>query len=177
MIATGSVLWTVKRKGLHTKPFFGLRLAEGLNIGAIACLPAGMAAFFLANRLLPAAMPGRADVEVSTLFWVWFGLAALSCLRPVRRAWAETLGLAGALFLAIPLVNAATTERGLPHSLLSGDTLFATFDLAMLVIGGLLAFASWAVATNAVPMRSTRRAARNAAPAAANETMQAADAA
>lgn len=155
MVGTGLVLWTVKRKRPNAAPFFGLRLTERLNVGAIACLPAGMAAFFLANRLLPAAMPGRADAEVSIMFWTWFGLAAIACLRPIRRAWTETLAIAATAFLALPFVNALTTERGLFVSVQSGDWLFVAFDMAMMATGALLGFAAWRTTQGA--SRPTRR--------------------
>ncbi len=140
MVGTGQVLWVVKRRKPNAAPFFGLRLVERLNIGAIACLPTGMAAFLLANRLIPAGLPGRAELEVSAMFWVWFGLAVLSLLRPPRRAWIEALSLAAIAFAAAPLVNALTTDRGLIASLASGDWLFVSFDLAMLAIGALCGF-------------------------------------
>lgn len=143
MVGTGLMLWTVKHKRPNAPSFFGLRLAERLNVGAIACLPAGMAAFLLANRLLPATAPERAAAEVSVMFWTWFGLAAIACVRPIRRAWTETLAIAAAAFLALPLVNALTTDRGFLASLARGDMLFVAFDLAMLATGGLLGFAAW----------------------------------
>jgi len=121
----------------------GLALVERLNIGVIACLPAGMAAYLLANRLIPADLPGRSDLEVQAMFWVWFGLAAVSLVRPARRAWRETLALAAAAFAAIPLVNALTTDRGLFASLATGDGLFAAFDLSMLAIAALIGFGAW----------------------------------
>lgn len=158
MVGTGLVLWTVKRKRPNAAPFFGLRLAERLNVGAIACLPVGMAAFLLANRLLPASMPGRADVEVSIMFWAWFGLAAVACLRPIRRAWTETLALAAIAFLAIPIASALTTTRGLLPSWQKGDWLFVAFDLAMITTGALLGFAAWRAAQSSLAPARKRKA-------------------
>lgn len=143
MVGTGLILWTVKRKRPDVAPFFGIRLVERVNVGAIACLPAGMAAFLIANRLLPATMVGRADAEVAIMFWTWFGLATVACLRPIRRAWTETLAIAAIAFLALPLVNTLTTDRGLFRSLANGDGLFVAFDIATLATGALLSFAAW----------------------------------
>lgn len=178
MVGTGLVLWTVKRKRPNAAPFFGIRLAERLNVGAIACLPAGMAAFLLANRLLPAGLPGRSELEVQAMFWTWFGLAALACLRPIRRAWTETLAIAALAFLAIPIVNAITTDRGLIPSLIGGDRLFAAFDLAMLATAALLGFAAWRASIVKAPnVRKPRPAPRAPAPspvqAEARETVDA----
>ncbi len=151
------MLWTAKRGKPGAMPFFGYRLVQRLNIGAIACLPAGMAAFLLANRLIPATLPGRADLEVSTMFWMWFGLAAASLLRPVRRAWIETLAIAAAICAAVPLVNALTTGRGLIHSIMVGDGLFIAVDLVMLCAAALLGFAAWHAARKPLPASRTRR--------------------
>jgi len=172
MVGTGLMLWTVKRKRPGAAPFFGIRLAERLNVGAIACLPAGMAAFLLANRLLPVTLPARGDVEVSIMFWTWFGLAALACVRPIRRAWTETLAIAAVAFLALPLVNALTTDRGLIRSVVSGDWLFVAFDLAMLATGALLGFGAWRAAQ--ISSRSARK--RRAAERPVNPLREAADA-
>lgn len=160
MVGTGLLLWTAKRRKPGAKPFFGFRLVERLNITAIACLPAGMAAFLLANRLIPAELPGREALEVKAMYWTWFGLAALMLLRPVRRAWPEALALSAAAFLSLPLVNIATTDRGLFASLRTGDALFLSFDTAMIAIGALLAFGAWrAMQVKAAPVRKRRVAA------------------
>lgn len=142
MVGTGLLLWTVKRSKPGQPPFFGGRVVNRLNIGALACLPAGMAAFFLANRLIPSGLPGRADMEVAAMFWTWFGLAGLSLLRPGDIAWVETLAVSATAFAAVPVANALLTDRGLVASLPSGDWLFVSFDLAMLVIAAALAFAA-----------------------------------
>ena len=175
MVGTGLVLWTVKRKRPNAPPFFGLRLAERLNMGVIACLPAGMAAFLLANRLLPAGMAGRADAEVAIMFWTWFGLAAATFLRPISRAWTETLAIASIAFLALPLINALTTRRDLFTSLANGDGLFVAFDFAMLATSALLGFGAWRTATKAP--RPSRQGNRKAlAPSGAPQLTEAADA-
>lgn len=157
MVATGLLLWTAKRRRPGANPFFGFRLVERLNIATIACLPAGMAAFLLANRLIPAEWQGRAALEVSAMFWVWSGLATLSLFRPVRRAWVEALSLCAAAFAAMPLVNMATTDRGTFASLVTGDWLFLSFDAAMISVAALLGFGAWhAGQIRAAPRRRQR---------------------
>lgn len=171
MVGTGLLLWTAKRRRPDARPFFGFRLVERLNIGAISCLPAGMAAYLLANRLIPATLPARADMEVAAMFWVWFGLATLSLARPVHRAWPETLAIAAAAFAALPLVNIATTERGLFHSLAAGDWLFLAFDLAFVAVAALLGFAAWRAGR---PRKTTARGQRSAPMGVSGETVDAA---
>ena len=143
MVGTGLLLWTAKRRKPGATPFFGLKLVERLNIGVIAGLPIGMAAYLLANRLIPADAANRADAEVATMFWVWGGVAVLQLLRPARHAWTEGFAIGALAFAAIPVADTLTTSRGLPGSMLSGDTLFAAFDVAMLAVAALLALGAW----------------------------------
>lgn len=167
MVGTGLLLWTAKRRKPGADPLFGFCLVERLNIAAIACLPAGMAAYLLANRLIPADMPDRSAQEVATMFWIWFGLATLSLLRPVARAWPETLGVAAAAFAALPLVNMLTTDRGLIRSVMTGDTLFLAFDGAFFAIAALMGFGAWR-ATRRRPVVTARRRSASAPQEASN---------
>lgn len=165
MVGTGLLLWTAKRRKPGAPPFFGFRLVERLNIGAIACLPAGMAAFLLANRIIPADTIGRAGMEVSAMFWTWFGLAAVSTLRPVKKAWPEMLSLSALSFAALPVVNMVTTDRGFVRSFANNDWLYLSFDAAFLVMAALLGFGSWRASRQKAPPVARRR--RIAAPASA----------
>lgn len=72
----------------------------------------------------------------------------LSLGRPARQAWVETLAACALLYAAIPLVNAATTPRGLPASVMAGDAIFILFDLMMILTATGFAFAARKVATH-----------------------------
>ncbi|WP_395397845.1 PepSY-associated TM helix domain-containing protein [Novosphingobium sp. BL-8A] len=150
MVGTGLVLWTVKRRQRlpdPSRPHFGFRLVERLNITAIAGLGAGIPAYFLANRLLPTGIPDRPEWEINTLFLVWLGVLLWALVRPPLRGWIESLSLAGLLYAAVPFVNAFTTNRGMPVSLMRGDWLFVSFDLVMLAFA--VAFATGAAKLSA----------------------------
>ena len=109
------------------------------------------------------------------MFWTWFGLAAAAFLRPISRAWTETLAIAAIAFLALPLINALTTRRDLVTSLANGDGLFVAFDFAMLATSALLGFAAWRTATKAP--RPSRQGNRKApAPSGAPQLTEAVDA-
>jgi uncharacterized iron-regulated membrane protein len=143
IIGSGLILWVVKRRPKQVKqkagPDFGFRLVEGLNVGTIAGLHIAIPAYFLANRLLPLNLPGRAEWEAHIMFSVWLLALLHPIVRPIPRAWVEQWTLAAAAFLLLPLVNALTTERGLIHSLAAGDWVFAGFDLTCIVAAGLFA--------------------------------------
>lgn len=147
MVATGLLLWAVKERARHAKAVargaragWASRLVDGLNIGAIAGLPIAMAAFFWANRLLPVAMPQRAQAEIDLFFGVWAVAALAALCRPGRGMWVLQLGLAAALFGGIPLLNAATTGTHLGVALPAGLWRVAGFDLVCLALG--IAFAA-----------------------------------
>jgi uncharacterized iron-regulated membrane protein len=164
MVGSGLVLWTVKRRLKlpdPARPHFGFRLVARLNVAAIAGLPAGIAAYFLANRLLPLDLAGRAQWEIHSLFLVWGGVLAWAIARPEKRAWIEALGLCAALFAAVPLVNALTVPRNGVTGLIAGDWLFVAFDLAMLLLALGFGFAARkaARAKAAAPRRARAAAA------------------
>lgn len=181
MVATGCVLWAVKqrqqaaRKGTGKDggtgkkgggAGFGTRLAEHLNIAAIAGLPLSMAAFFWANRLLPAGMPQRAEWEVHVFFMVW-GLCLLHpLLRRGRQAWVEQFAAGALAFALLPVLNGLVTRRHLLATLGEGDRVRAWFDLGLLGCGALLALLAWKVARHRPATPPPSKAARGrAAPA------------
>lgn len=139
MIATGLVLWAVKRRQRVEKagqaPHAGLRLVEKLNVATILGLPVAIAAYFWANRLLPLEMVDRAAWEVNSLFLVWLLLFVHAALRPTAKVWMEQSWLAALAFALLPLVNALTTDRHLGHALPQDDWVMAGFDLSMLALG------------------------------------------
>ncbi|WP_334186144.1 PepSY-associated TM helix domain-containing protein [Novosphingobium sp.] len=164
MVGSGLILWTVKRRTRlpdPARPHLGFRLVERLNIGMMIGPVAGIAAYFLANRLLPFASADRADREIETLFLAWGLLFGWVLSRPPARAWIEGLATAALLYAMVPLVNALTTTRGLVASVMAGDWVYAGFDMTMAALSGALAFAAWQLASRpqASPPRRARRVA------------------
>ncbi|MBH1965716.1 MAG: PepSY domain-containing protein [Comamonadaceae bacterium] len=157
MIATGLVLWTVKRRrhhlcsGRESAEHFGVRLVENLNVATIAGLPLAVAAYFLANRLLPIELSDRAAWEFHTLFAVWLGSFFYALARPLIRAWIELLWAVCLAYALVPLINALTTDRHLGRSLSAGDWEFAGFDLTMLALSGLFAVMAFKVQRRLTP--------------------------
>jgi len=140
MIATGLVLWAVKRR--RNAATVGHKIVDALNVTAITGLPIAIAAYFLCNRLVSAASPGRTVWEVGCFFAVWLIAGLHAAIRPQRAAWREQLWLAATLFAAAPFVNAVTTGRGLPRSLMNGDWVFGGFDLTALATAALFAMSA-----------------------------------
>lgn len=120
-IATGMVLWTASRADGRG---FGHRLIERLTVGAIGGLPLAMAAWFLANRLIPAGVTDRRDIEVNAFFLTWGAGLLFGLIRMPRRGWIELTGATAGAWLAVPILSAITVGR-----------LFPAFDLVALALG------------------------------------------
>ncbi|MGH6617493.1 PepSY-associated TM helix domain-containing protein [Sphingomonas sp.] len=149
MIATGLILWTVKRRARlpdPAHPHLGFRIVERLNIGVVTGFPLALAGYFLANRLLPVTMAGRPEREIAALFVVWGAALAWAALRPPARGWIELSAACALAYAAVPVVSGIVTGRGLPASLVAGDTLFIAFDGMMLLLAGTFAAIAWMLA-------------------------------
>lgn len=141
MIATGLVLWTIKRQKSHVGPASGMgyRIVEILNVGIVAGLLVAIGGFFWANRLLPLALSERSFWEIRCFFIVW-GLCLLHSLfrRGSIMAWRDQLYGAAFLLAGLPLLNGLTTNSHLLMAVPKGQWAIAGVDLTGLVIGVLL---------------------------------------
>ncbi|KAF1055553.1 MAG: hypothetical protein GAK43_00348 [Stenotrophomonas maltophilia] len=167
MVATGLVLWTVKRRTQlpdPARPHLGFRIVERLNIGFVSGLPVAMLTFLWGNRLLPLDAANRSDAEVKVFFYAWAACLLHVLLRAPRRGWVEQLALGGVLALGLPLYNLVAWHGGLNSALLVGDGAKAGIDIALLLIGGGLLWAARKV-HRFVPAQCTPRAARAGAAA------------
>ena len=157
MIATGVVLWSLARlPKAGERPFLGLRLVQALNVGSIAGLPAAVAVYFLANRLLPVDLAGREEWEIRAFFGAWIVAALVPLARPQRRAWCEGLAAVSVLFLAVVAADILTIPDH-PLRRAGGDPLFAWFDGAMLLLAGLFALAARKVLRYEAPKKAHER--------------------
>ncbi|MBW7903097.1 MAG: PepSY domain-containing protein [Rhodocyclaceae bacterium] len=159
MIGTGMVLWAVKRREKQARlgnASFGLRLVERLNIGVLVGLPVGVAAYFWANRLLPVTMFERAEWEAHCLFLTWAWVLLYAALRPVKKAWLETLWLATAAFVLIPVLNWLTTDKHLGATISHGDWVLAGLDLTMLALATVFGFIAWKLRRKWASIPATR---------------------
>lgn len=148
MIATGLVLWTVKRRPKQIKAgkmSFGHGLVERLNIALIAGLPLGIAAYFWANRLLPVVMENRAAWEMHSLFLCILFALMYAIARSIPKAWFELLVLTALAYLLLPLVNMLSTDRGMLRTFQHHDWSLFSIDLGFIFLGLLFSWISYAV--------------------------------
>ncbi len=114
MMATGAILFMVKRRGKHGGEFGGAtarvyRLIEGLNVAAIVGLAIACIGYLWANRLVPLGITQRADWELRVFFGLWLLALVHALLRKPAHAWREQLWLLVSLCLLLPVLNFATT--------------------------------------------------------------------
>lgn len=164
MIATGSILWCVKRRRREQSkprgPSLGYRLVEGLNVGTVMGLLVAVVVYFWANRLLPLTLDERAEWEVHCLFLTWLVLLGHGVWRAwqdrIDQAWQEQTLLLVVSCALLPIVNALSTERGLLQSLQTADWVYVVMDISCWLIA-LVAFWAWRklrIATSRASSRS-----------------------
>lgn len=176
MVATGLLLWAVKERQKYAKALakggrigWGLRLVDGLNVAAVAGLPLAMAAFFWANRLIPAGLADRSPLEITCFFTAWGAAAVAGIAWPARRMWQAQLAIGGLLFALLPVLNPLTGGAGLWTALPQGLWAIAGFDLTALGLGLALLACAWWIGKRKPASKGTTRPAA-ARPAAREES-------
>lgn len=164
MIATGLVLWTVKRRVKATKAGktgLGHQLVEKLNIATVAGLPFAVAIYFWANRLIPSGLDQRANWEINSLFIAWLFTFIYAVCRPFMKAWREILTLAALAWLLLPVLNFFTTDRHLGMTIAYGDWVLVNVEIGFILIGLILAWTAWKVQKRIhqpIPVKPSRKA-------------------
>ena len=140
MMATGAILFVVKRRAKHLGEFGSAtaavyRLIEGLNVAAIAGLSLACVGFLWGNRLVPLGLAHRGDWELGVFFGIWALALLHAWLRPSPAAWREQLAALALLCIFLPLLNFQTTGGHLPAYILEGDWESAAVELFVLAAG------------------------------------------
>jgi uncharacterized iron-regulated membrane protein len=138
MTATGLIIW-VQKKAKAANKSFGRKLVEVLNIGGITGLAIATAAYFWANRFVPAYSADRMNWEVGVFFAVWMLTFIHPVIRDRKQAWIDQLWVCAGMFALIPVVNAFTSPMNLFKAFSAGNMVVAGFDLTALVTGVLFA--------------------------------------
>lgn len=133
----GLALFVVKRRRRANASGQGkiLGMVDSLNAAMIAGLPLALAAWLWGNRLIPTSIANRAEREMDLFFAVWLAALILAFGRPVRRVWTEQLAAAGALCMALPLLNFATTGEWAGVYVRQGDWSRAGVEFTAVALG------------------------------------------
>ncbi|MGL5397503.1 MAG: PepSY-associated TM helix domain-containing protein [Shewanella sp.] len=149
MVATGTLMWAIRLRQKQQKTIekgekvgLGLRLVEGLNFMFILGLPLGAVAFCYANRLLPADFATRSAWEVHSFFIALCAMGIWAFIGRSRRHWQVALMLIGALYCALPILNAFTSPSHFIDNIQSQQWALVGFDVFAALFGGAMLFAS-----------------------------------
>ena len=162
MMATGAILFMVKRRPKHGKEFGAAtarvyRLIEGLNIAAIVGLAVACIGFLWANRLIPLALEHRAERELWAFFAVWALALFHAFVRPPQRAWLEQAIVLAAMCLLLPVLNLLTVGDHLFAQMARGDWESAGVELMVLVLGALAAWTARRLVRSPQPAAALRQ--------------------
>jgi uncharacterized iron-regulated membrane protein len=140
MIATGFLFWVESRRAEHARQgWAGVPVVEALATGSITGIILSTLAFFVANRVLPAAPSfaglERAELEMLAFYAVWLATFAHAALRR-RAAWGEQCALIAAVALLTPCLNWLTTGDQPLRALERGAFAVAGMDVLLLVGAG-----------------------------------------
>ena len=136
MVATGLVLWTVKRRSKPGISLAWLLFTQAGNAACVAGLPLSVGVFLLANRLLPLGLVNREQWEVHSFFLGWGAAAVYSGWRGGVAAWRGLWWLGAVLWMALPLLDVSPPNR-------PASALFISFDTAFVAVGLLCLYLGW----------------------------------
>ena len=151
MIASGLVLYTVKRRRQSAAQGLWLRQVEWLNLACVGGLMLACVALLWANRLLPADLAEREGWELRVFFGAWLAALLHARLRAPLRGWLEQLAASAVLLLGLPLLDLQT-------ALAVPDRIRLGVDLTGFGLGALLALVAWKVSKRpTATVRAARR--------------------
>lgn len=141
MFATGLVMFLLKRRRTAAaRPSLAMNLAEGLTVGTVLGMPVACASVLWMNRLLPASLSSRLEIETSALFVVWAIMAIHGMGRGgekhILRGWMEQATLLAALLILLPLLDIATRWQWMNGQ---DQTVYLAVDATACLLG-LMAF-------------------------------------
>ncbi|TVL24432.1 peptidase [Shewanella xiamenensis] len=164
MVATGTLMWAIRLRQKQQKtidkgekPSRGLRLVEGLNFMFILGLPLGAAAFFYANRILPADFATRSAWEVHSFFIALGAMGVWAFFGRSRRDWQIALVLIATLYCALPILNALTSPSHFIDNIQSQQWALVGFDVLAVLIGVVMLFASTKLSVVAKTLQKPNR--------------------
>ncbi|NIF85807.1 PepSY domain-containing protein [Comamonas sp. Tr-654] len=140
MVATGAILFTVKRRTRHLGEFGSAStrlysLIEGLNTTAIAGVPLACVGYLWGNRLIPVEIAHRRDWELAMFFGLWLLSLIHAVSRDSSAVWKEQLAALATLCFLLPLLNWLTVGDHLVAQIQRGDWESAGVELFVILFG------------------------------------------
>ncbi|QUM84074.1 PepSY domain-containing protein [Moritella sp. 28] len=142
MIASGAIQYAEKRRRKNKPQTSAQRYIDIINLGTIIGLPLSIAAYFIANRMLPLSMDNRAEWEVHCMFATWAITFIYAAYRPITHSWKELSWVAAIAFSLVPIINALTTQHNIFSTWKNNDWDRFYFDICCLVMALIATYAA-----------------------------------
>ncbi|MBZ2162200.1 PepSY-associated TM helix domain-containing protein [Alteromonas stellipolaris] len=151
LIATGLIIWVNQRKTAHLNANshqlglpLSLHIMEKGNIAAIMGIAVATSVFLLANKLLPADMANRANMEVNAFFIIWLCSAGHAIIRPSKNAWYEQTCIAAVCYVTLAIVSLSIPFERTLDALATLDITYLSFTVVFALCGvGFITLARW----------------------------------
>jgi len=159
MIATGALLWVHKRVGQRRKLGYtplGEQMVERMNVAVFTGLLVAIGLYVLSDRLMPAALANRQDIELKTFLLGWLFAAVHAAVRAPAAAWREQLAAIALLFGAAFGIEMLDDHHGAPMA--SAVIIIDVIFLGLALLAATLLLALWRRGRN-LPAPRQRRAA------------------
>ena len=146
MMATGTLLYTIKRRNKSQKEFGAAtarvyRCIEAFNVASIAGIGVACIGYFYANRFISADILDRATWEIRSFLLIWLATLVHALFRPAKKAWTEQLVCAAVLCICLPAVNFCTTGQHIGRYISAGDWQRGSVEIVALGFGVVLVMA------------------------------------
>ncbi|GHG70683.1 PepSY-associated TM helix domain-containing protein [Comamonas sp. JC664] len=140
-VVTGNLVWLERRaRSMRRVDVLLARITAGGCGGAALAI----SAIFLANQLLPDALPRRVLWEHGIFYGSWCASVLGGLLYPRARGWAQhLLALSGGILVLLPWLDAWRNARRVFDPAGSPYVFFA--DLGLAILGVLFLLSAWAV--------------------------------
>ncbi len=149
LIASGLIIWLNKRLEKTKKRHRGHHIVQQLNIDVLAGLPLAIAGYFFANRLIPATLAYRAELEIVTFIVCWLAVIVCCHVKHIESLWPKLLLIMAGAYLTLPIIDVLIEPRYFLDALQ-----FANFNY----LGVNLLFISTAVMAFTLYLYTKRRA-------------------
>lgn len=111
MIASGLLLWSLKRQIQKSTYSLGYYMVDRLNVSIFVGLPIAILGYFYTNRLFTVFYPHLPNYEIHAFFLVWLSCFLGSLLIKKEDLWIVFLNLFLSLALLLPLVSWLVIHR------------------------------------------------------------------
>jgi uncharacterized iron-regulated membrane protein len=137
MIASGLLLWSLKRELQNKKQLFhlGHELVYRLNLTVLIGVPIAVMLYLYSNRIATLSHWSVQNIEIPTFFLSILCCGILNCLLKKHYLWCWNLGLFAGLALCLPIINIVQLWRFEYLKTFTDYAAFMAVDITLFLFG------------------------------------------